>query len=78
MKSMQGDGRVELLLGGGEGRIYARKEVDGASAVLWSVDLGRRVGSPILADLDGDGMAEILVPTEDERLGCLSGSKSQP
>ncbi len=75
---LDGDGRAELLLGGGDGRLYAVKEIDGAGTVLWSVDLGRRVGSPILADLDGDGTAEILVPTEDGRLHCLSGSKSQP
>jgi outer membrane protein assembly factor BamB len=75
---LDGDGRVELLLGGGDGRLYALKDIDGACAVLWSVDFGRRVGSPILADLDGDGTAEILVPTEDGRLHCLSGSKSRP
>ena len=75
---LDGDGRMEILLGGGDGGLYALKEIDGACAVLWSVNLGRRVGSPILADLDGDGTAEVLVPTEDGRMRCLSGSKVKP
>ena len=48
-------------------------EQDGKPQVLWSVVLGRRVGEPILADLDGDGHAEILVAAEDGRLYCLKG-----
>ncbi|HAB19528.1 MAG TPA: VCBS repeat-containing protein [Verrucomicrobiota bacterium] len=72
---LDGDGRVEVLLGGGDGKLYALKEVNGAGTVLWSLDLGRRVGSPILADLDDDGKAEILVPTEDGRVHCLGSSR---
>ena len=39
----------------------------------WKLALGRRVGEPILADLDGDNRAEILVAAEDGRLYCLQG-----
>ncbi|MSU34816.1 MAG: hypothetical protein EXS36_06835 [Pedosphaera sp.] len=73
---LDGDGRVEILIGGGDGRLYALKEIQGECTVLWSVDLGRRVGSPILTDVDGDGIAEILVPTEDGRMHCLGRSSS--
>jgi hypothetical protein len=38
------------------------------------VALGRRVGEPILADLDGDGRPEVLVAAEDGRLYCLQGN----
>jgi hypothetical protein len=38
---------------------------------LWKVPLGRRVGEPVLADLDGEDRAEILVTAEDGRLYCL-------
>lgn len=73
---LDGDGRCEILLGGGDGKLYAIKELMGKCTVLWSVDLGRRVGCPILADLNGDGIAEILVPTEDGRMHCLGRSIS--
>jgi len=42
--------------------------------LLWSVPLGRRVGEPILTDLDGDGLPEILVTAEDGKLYCLKGN----
>lgn len=74
---LDGDGRVEILIGGGDGKLYALKEIRGACSVLWSVDLGRRVGSPILVDLVGDGIAEILVPTEDGRMHCLGRAASR-
>jgi hypothetical protein len=73
---LDGDGCDELLVGAGDGRLYALKQRGGACVVLWFVDLGRAVGSPILADLDGDGQAEIVVPTEDGRLHCLKGQQT--
>jgi len=36
------------------------------------------VGEPVLADVDGDGRAEILVPTESGQLHCLRGLKQRP
>ena len=68
---LDGDGHAELLLGTGDGHLFALKEIDGAATVLWSVRLGGRVGSPVLADLDRDGVAEILVPTDDGQMHCL-------
>ena len=46
------------------------------AAILWKVPLGSRVGEPVLADLDGDDRAEILVTTEAGRLYCLRGDGS--
>ena len=40
--------------------------------------LGRRVGEPVLADLDGDGRPSILVAAEDGRLYCLKGKGKLP
>jgi hypothetical protein len=68
---LAGDGRMAVLFGCDDGKLYALGERDGKSAVLWSVDLGRRVGEPILADVAGDGRPAILVTTEDGRLHCL-------
>jgi len=70
-RSVPSDGKVEALCGAGDGRLYALKEHKGQCTILWSVDFGRTWGSPILADLNGDGKAEIIVPTEDGKLHCL-------
>jgi hypothetical protein len=68
---LAGDGRMAVLFGCDDGKLYAIGEREGKAAMLWSVDLGRRVGEPILADVAGDGRPAILVPTEDGRLHCL-------
>jgi hypothetical protein len=70
---LDGDGKMELLCGAADGKLYALKEKGGKCTTLWSVDLQRMVGSPIIADLNGDGTAEILVTSEDGRLHCLVG-----
>ncbi len=71
---LDGDGKVEILCGAGDGKLHAIKEKDGKPGALWTVDFGRTAGSPILADLDGDGTAEILITTEDGRLRALRSS----
>ncbi|MBM4003660.1 MAG: hypothetical protein FJ295_10290 [Planctomycetes bacterium] len=71
---LDGDGRMELLFGCEDGKLYALAERNGTPVLLWSVPLGRRVGEPILTDLDGDGLPEILVTAEDGKLYCLKGN----
>jgi hypothetical protein len=68
---LEGEGRMAVLFGCDDGRLYALGEREGKPRVLWSVPLGRRVGEPILVDLDGNGRPAILVTTEDGRLHCL-------
>jgi hypothetical protein len=65
------DGRTELLCGSGDGNLYALKEIGGKCKILWTVDLGARVLSPVIADLDSNRKPEILVPTADGQLHCL-------
>lgn len=64
------DGRTELLCGAGD-KLYALKADGDKRSIQWSVDLGAAVGSPVIADLDGDRKPEILVSTADGRLHCL-------
>src|SRR4029079_3038785 len=45
---VDGDGRVEILCGTGDGKLYAIQEVVGKPRVLWTVDFQRTAGSPIL------------------------------
>jgi outer membrane protein assembly factor BamB len=71
---LDGDGKMEMLCGAADGKLYALKEKGGKCTTLWSVDLKQMVGSPIIADLNGDGKAEILVTSEDGRLHCLGAA----
>lgn len=67
------DGRMEVLFGCDDGKLYALGEREGKPRILWSINLHRRVGEPVIADLDGDGLPEILVTSEDGKLHCLKG-----
>ncbi len=62
------DGTSELVFGG-DGKIHAVCGSDGKS--VWSVDAS---GSPIIADVNGDGWAEILAVGLDSKLRIV-GSK---
>ncbi len=56
------DGRLEVLAVGSDGRAFAWDRA-GQSLPGWPVDLEDEVvGRPSLADLDGDGYLELLVP----------------
>jgi hypothetical protein len=68
---LDADGRTELICGAGDGKLYALKETGGQCEVLWVIDLGSAVGSPVVADLGGDHRPELLVTTADGLLHCL-------
>lgn len=70
---LDGDGQMEVVFGGEDGKLHALGERDGKPQRLWSIALGRRVGEPVIVDLDGDGRPEILVTAEDGKLYCLKG-----
>ncbi len=72
---LDNDGSLEVLYGGDDGNLHALGERDGKPMLLWSVALGRRVGEPVLTDLDGDTRPEILVTVDNGRLCCLKGDK---
>jgi len=60
---VDGDDGEEALVGTADGHLLAVDLADGA--VDWDLDLGWRVGAPIVADLDGDGRLDVLVATDD-------------
>ena len=69
---LDGDGAMEILIGDGEGTLYALKEQNGVCTTLWKLSIStRRLGSPVVADIDGDGQGEILIPSEDGIIHCL-------
>lgn len=57
---LDGDGQDEFLFGCNDGFLYAVK-VNGS--VLFKLDMASPVGIPIIADIDNDGKAEIIVTT---------------
>ena len=44
---------------------------DASDHILWRAHLSAQPDSPILADVDGDGLAEIIVCTSDGYLNVL-------
>jgi len=68
---IDGDGRMEFLFGAADGRLYCLNGEDGS--VCWTHDFGEAVGDPIVADVDDDGLAEVLVPV-DGYLCCLGSA----
>ncbi len=73
---VDGDGALEIVIGGGDGFLHAWK-ADGAEAAGFPVrlewpdgglDARRIVASPALGDLDGDGRDDIVIGT-NETLG---------
>ncbi|MBN1352145.1 VCBS repeat-containing protein, partial [candidate division KSB1 bacterium] len=60
------DDRLEFVFGGLDGYLYIMNgETDVTNRIEAQFDLNAQVGSPIAADLDADGVAELLVTTYD-------------
>jgi hypothetical protein len=57
---VNGDGIMELLFAGRDGKIHAVSGKDGRE--IWAIDVS---GQPIVADVDGDGLVEVLAVGND-------------
>jgi outer membrane protein assembly factor BamB len=68
------NGREDFVFGCADGNLYAvQAPVAGLTGVvLWRAFLGAPVGPPVVADLNGDGGAEIIVATLDGRLHVVA------
>lgn len=64
---------MDFLAGTESGRLVAVKAATGE--VLWSLDLGEAVGDPIVADIDGDGVSDIIVPCADGYLYAIDTTR---
>ena len=62
---LNGDGNVELVAPGVNGRLYVYRgdgqDTGDGTPILWTSDLVGPAAEPALADLTGDGLAEIIV-----------------
>jgi outer membrane protein assembly factor BamB len=66
---LTGSGHPTLVFRTAEGWLYAVDALDGT--VVWALDWGGTFGDPILADVDGDGLLEVLVSFSDGYLYAL-------
>jgi hypothetical protein len=70
-----GDGVDEFIFGTMLGRVVAVRSDNGLEA--WSVDVSGFMGTPIVADLGGDGF-DIIVPVEDGTLRVYTWTETGP
>lgn len=61
---IDGDGRDECLLCTSD-ELVAIGEREDEGIVVWRLPLPASCTQPVVADVDGDGLAEILLPCED-------------
>ncbi|MEO8433033.1 MAG: PQQ-binding-like beta-propeller repeat protein [Acidobacteriota bacterium] len=66
---VNGDSRVEFVVGGADGWLYAVSAATGA--LVWSLDLGTSLGEPIAADFQNEGSSSLLVPAADGYLYAI-------
>ncbi len=61
----------KFIVGTNDGRLIAISYESKKFVILDEVETGSAMGSPIAADLDGDGVAEVFVVTGDGNLLCF-------
>jgi outer membrane protein assembly factor BamB len=75
---LDGDGRDNFLVGLSNGELVALDEKNGRGFVLWQTTLDAAMRETQMADLDGDGLAEIIAETDDGRIRVFRSSKDKP
>ena len=72
---INGDGVLDLLYGCGN-TLYAvsTRPEEGRLPLLWSHELSAPIAAPVVADVDRDGKAELLIASSDSKLHCLDAA----
>lgn len=69
---IDGDGAQEFIFGTSHAELFAVRDENGSCKMVWKVALGSAAGAPIVADVTGDGLSDILVPTADGHVTLLT------
>jgi len=84
---LDGDGDLDLLVGTGKGTVLFYRNTGTRKEAKWSLVPGSLLDQPaghnasiLLVDLDGDGLLDLLVGSEDGRVALYrnTGTKKQP
>jgi hypothetical protein len=73
---VDGEGQPEFVFGTSHGQLYAVGDGGEAPRLLWKADIGAGLGSPLLADIDGDGFIEITCASADGYVSVLGTRKN--
>jgi hypothetical protein len=66
---VNGDGNPEVFRGVGNWAVSVNGNA-GSYTENWAVDMGTRVGTPVLGDFDGDGVLEACFPLANNTINC--------
>ncbi len=74
---LDNDGRPEVVIGSGGGRVYAYRSSGGSFLISWFVETGGPVfSSPAAGDIDGDNRPEIVFGSEDGKVYAIEHNGS--
>jgi hypothetical protein len=72
---VDGDGEAKLLFGGQDGNLVALRDAGDHGEVVCRKHFDAPVGTPILADVNGDGKSEIIVSVGDGNVYVLGAEQ---
>ncbi len=75
---LDGDGRDNFLVGLSDAELVALDEKNGRGLILWKMTLDAAIRETRIADLDGDGLVEIIAETDDGRIRVFRSSRDKP
>jgi hypothetical protein len=75
---IDGDGRDNYVFGMANGELVALDERNGKGRILWKKWFPAAIRNTVVADVDSDGRAEIIVETDDYAVRILKPHRPQP
>ncbi|MCL4694305.1 MAG: hypothetical protein KJ060_17580, partial [Candidatus Hydrogenedentes bacterium] len=72
---IDGDGQLEFIFGTSHGTLYAVRDAGDHPVIVWHVAISAGAGAPIAADVNADGLSDIIVPTNDGYVNLIVSKK---